>query len=81
MIGHNEDAMRESLNRFYVINAHVKPGPNESGGRFAAREERWEALTYAATLPGYASGHNHHGLLFTINTIFGKNVTRNRIRE
>lgn len=80
-IGHNEDALKETLNRFYIINAHIKPGPEEGGGKFATREEKWEAMTYAASLSGYASGHNHHGFVFAINTIFAKKLLRKKIRE
>lgn len=57
------------------------PAPKEEKGVFAAREEKWAAMTSAGLLPGYASGYNQHGLVFTVNTIFAKNILRERIRE
>ncbi|XP_022165367.1 uncharacterized protein LOC111030262 [Myzus persicae] len=36
-------------------------------------------MTYAGSLSGYASGHNYHGLVFSVNTIFAKKLSRNKI--
>lgn len=69
------------INRFYIVSAHIKPRFEEGGGVFPVREEKWEAMTYAGSLSGYASGHNYHGLVFTVNTIFGKKIISNKIRE
>jgi len=80
-IGHNEDALNTTINHFYIVSAHIKPKGEEGGGIFPTREEKWEAMTYAGLLPGYASGHNHHGLVFSVNTIFAKKLSRNKIRE
>ncbi|XP_025422737.1 uncharacterized protein LOC112692322 isoform X1 [Sipha flava] len=79
LLGHTEDAMSETVNNYYIISAHVVPGEDESGGLFAARDEKFEALAYAGHLPGYASGHNHHGLVFSINTIFVSKPLRGKI--
>ncbi|KAE9530820.1 hypothetical protein AGLY_011282 [Aphis glycines] len=49
------------------------------GGIFQAREEKFEALAYAGHLPGYASGHNYYGLVFSINTIFVSKPLRGKI--
>lgn len=81
MLGHTEDALCETVNNYYIIAAHVVPGEDEQGGLFAAREEKFEALTYAGHLPGYASGHNQHGLVYSINTIFVSKPQRGKIRE
>lgn len=81
MLGHTEDAMSETVNNYYIISAHVVPGEDESGGLFAARDEKFEALAYAGHLPGYASGHNYHGLVFSINTIFVSEPLRGKIRK
>lgn len=32
-------------------------------------EERFTSLCYAGHLPGYTMGYNHHGLIFSINTL------------
>jgi len=80
-IGHNEDALNAMINHFYIVSAHIKPCSEEGGGIFPIREEKWEAMTYAGSLPGYASGHNYHGLVFSVNTIFTKKLHINKIRE
>ncbi|XP_011696938.1 PREDICTED: uncharacterized protein LOC105455363 [Wasmannia auropunctata] len=61
ILGHNEDAVRETLNYWYLVNAHVI----ETG----YREEKFTSLSYAGFLPGYTMGYNHHGLVYSINTL------------
>ncbi|KAF0747070.1 Uncharacterized protein FWK35_00031943, partial [Aphis craccivora] len=78
-IGHNEDALNATINHFYIVSAHIMPKGEEGGGIFPVREEKWEAMTYAGSLSGYASGYNFHGLVFTINTIFAKKLINNKI--
>lgn len=68
-------------NRFYIVNARVKPRFEEFGGMFEARDEQWQAMTYAGRLPGHASGHNFHGLVFTVNPIFVAKSINGKIRE
>lgn len=80
-IGRNEDAEKLAINRFYIVSAHIHPSSSERGGVFEAREEKWEAMTYAGSLPGHASGHNYHGLVFTINSIYSEKPFDNKIRE
>jgi len=79
LLGHTEDAMSETVNNYYIVAAHVMPGESELGGMFPAREEKFEALAYAGHLPGYASGHNHYGLVFSINTIFVSKPLKSKI--
>uniref|UniRef100_A0A2S2NY22 Peptidase C45 hydrolase domain-containing protein n=1 Tax=Schizaphis graminum TaxID=13262 RepID=A0A2S2NY22_SCHGA len=79
LLGHTEDAMSETVNNYYIVAAHVMPGESELGGMFSAREEKFEALAYAGHLPGYASGHNHYGLVFSINTIFVSKPLKGKI--
>ncbi|XP_050546832.1 uncharacterized protein LOC126908630 isoform X1 [Daktulosphaira vitifoliae] len=78
-LGHTEDALAETEDNYYIIAAHVMPGEDELNGVFQAREEKFEALAYAGHLPGYASGHNFHGVVFSINTIFVTKPLRGRI--
>ncbi|XP_050527413.1 uncharacterized protein LOC126897679 [Daktulosphaira vitifoliae] len=78
-LGHTEDAFSASEDNFYIIAAHIIPSKNESGGVFKAREEKFEALAYAGHLPGLASGHNYHGLVFSINTLSVSKNVRGRI--
>ncbi|XP_025996444.1 uncharacterized protein LOC105198830 [Solenopsis invicta] len=61
ILGHNEDALRETLNHWYLVNAHVI----EKG----YKEEKFTSLSYAGFLPGYTMGYNHHGLVYSINTL------------
>ncbi|KAH0949477.1 hypothetical protein HN011_005311 [Eciton burchellii] len=61
IIGHNEDALTETLNHWYLVSAHVV----EEG----YREEKFTSLSYAGFLPGYTMGYNYHGLVYSINTL------------
>ncbi|KYQ50292.1 Acyl-coenzyme A:6-aminopenicillanic-acid-acyltransferase 40 kDa form [Trachymyrmex zeteki] len=61
ILGHNEDAVSETLNHWYLVSAHVI----ETG----YREEKFTSLSYAGFLPGYTMGYNHHGLVYSINTL------------
>ncbi|XP_015438251.1 PREDICTED: uncharacterized protein LOC107193354 [Dufourea novaeangliae] len=61
ILGHNEDALSETLNHWYLVSAHVlEPG---------CKEEKFTSLSYAGFLPGYTMGYNCHGLVYTINTL------------
>jgi len=80
LLGHTEDAMSETVNNYYIVAAHVVPDESEMGGIFPAREEKFEALAYAGHLPGYASGHNQYGLVYSINTIFVSKPLKGKIR-
>ncbi|KAL5243911.1 hypothetical protein ACI65C_011321 [Semiaphis heraclei] len=79
LLGHTEDAMSETVNNYYIMAAHVVPDESEMGGIFPAREEKFEALAYAGHLPGYASGHNQYGLVYSINTIFVSKPLKGKI--
>ncbi|KAG7211108.1 hypothetical protein KM043_010435 [Ampulex compressa] len=61
ILGHNEDALSETLNYWYLVSGHVLEPGN--------KEERFTSLSYAGFLPGYTMGYNHHGLVYTINTL------------
>ncbi|KAJ8668718.1 hypothetical protein QAD02_010381 [Eretmocerus hayati] len=66
ILGHNEDALSETLNHWYLVDAHVvEPG---------LREEKFTSLCYAGFLPGYTMGYNHHGLVYSINTLSAKQL-------
>lgn len=60
VLGHNEDAYSEVLANWYIVSAHIVDD---------GIEERFASLCYAGHLPGYTSGYNHHGLVFSINTL------------
>ncbi|GAB0092228.1 uncharacterized protein DMENIID0001_072180 [Sergentomyia squamirostris] len=66
-IAHTEDTMPECLNFFYLVSAHIVC--DEPQGKHKVKEERFTSLCYAGHLPGYTMGYNHHGLIFTINTL------------
>ncbi|XP_071653594.1 beta-alanyl-dopamine/carcinine hydrolase [Temnothorax longispinosus] len=61
ILGHNEDAVSDTLNHWYLVSAHVI----EAG----YKEEKFTSLSYAGFLPGYTMGYNHHGLVYSINTL------------
>ncbi|EZA47863.1 Acyl-coenzyme A:6-aminopenicillanic-acid-acyltransferase 40 kDa form [Ooceraea biroi] len=61
IIGHNEDALSETLNHWYLVRAHVV--------EVGCKEEKFTSLSYAGFLPGYTMGYNHHGLVYSINTL------------
>ncbi|XP_071873730.1 C45 family peptidase tan [Bombus fervidus] len=61
ILGHNEDALSETLNHWYLVSAHViEPG---------CKQENFTSLSYAGFLPGYTMGYNQYGLVYTINTL------------
>ncbi|XP_044014646.1 uncharacterized protein LOC122856846 isoform X2 [Aphidius gifuensis] len=66
ILGHNEDALSETLNHWYIVNAHVV----ETG----LREEKFSSLSYAGFLPGYTMGFNNHGLVYSINTLSARSL-------
>ncbi|XP_058808212.1 beta-alanyl-dopamine/carcinine hydrolase isoform X2 [Phymastichus coffea] len=66
ILGHNEDALSETLNHWYLVDAHVtEPG---------YPDEKFCSLSYAGFLPGYTMGYNHHGLVYSINTLSAKSL-------
>lgn len=79
VIGHNEDALAEVLNHFYMVSAHIIS--EEPQGRYGTKEERFTSLCYAGHLPGYTSSYNHHGLAFTINTLCASNLQSGKTRK
>lgn len=78
IIGHNEDTMPETLNHWYILSAHII---SNEGGKWGITEERFMSLCYAGYLPGYTMGYNHHGLIFTINTLSAAKLYSGRIRK
>ena len=66
-MAHTEDALAETLNNYYFVVAHIiNDNPQ---GKYAVKEERFMSLCYAGQLPGYTMSYNHHGLVFSINTL------------
>lgn len=79
VLGHTEDALAETLNHYYFVSAHiVSPGPQ---GKYNVTEERFTSLCYAGHLPGYTMNYNHHGLVFSINTLSAKRLNSGKTRE
>ncbi|XP_037937663.1 uncharacterized protein LOC119671184 [Teleopsis dalmanni] len=67
VLAHTEDALTETLNHYYFVVAHII---NETPqGKYNVKEERFMSLCYAGHLPGYTMSYNHHGLVFSINTV------------
>ncbi|XP_033245965.1 uncharacterized protein LOC117187423 [Drosophila miranda] len=67
LLGHTEDALTESLNHYYFVDAHIIS--DKPQGKYNVKEEHFMSLCYAGHLPGYTMNQNYHGLVFSINTI------------
>ncbi|XP_061392311.1 beta-alanyl-dopamine/carcinine hydrolase [Musca vetustissima] len=67
VLGHTEDALTETLNHYYFVVAHIINDTPQ--GKYNVKEERFMSLCYAGHLPGYTMNYNHHGLVFSINTL------------
>ncbi|XP_050500422.1 uncharacterized protein LOC126880540 isoform X1 [Diabrotica virgifera virgifera] len=72
ILGHTEDALSDTLNHIYFVSAHIIPEKLE--GKWQFKEERFTSLCYAGHLPGYTMSYNHHGFIFTINTLSVKHT-------
>lgn len=72
ILGHTEDALSETLNHFYFVSAHIVS--DKPQGRWKVKEEKFTSLCYAGHLPGYTMNYNHHGLVFSINTLLAANL-------
>lgn len=79
ILGHTEDALAEALNHFYLVSAHIISETPQ--GKYNVTEERFTSLCYAGHLPGYTMNYNHHGLVFTINTLSAKHLHSGRTRK
>ncbi|XP_055623053.1 beta-alanyl-dopamine/carcinine hydrolase [Toxorhynchites rutilus septentrionalis] len=72
ILAHTEDALSEVLNHYYFVSAHIVSDAPQ--GKYNVTEERFTSLCYAGHLPGYTMNYNHHGLVFSINTLSAKNL-------
>ncbi|XP_030386499.1 uncharacterized protein LOC115633244 [Scaptodrosophila lebanonensis] len=72
LLGHTEDALTETLNHYYFVVAHIIS--DKPQGKYNVKEERFMSLCYAGHLPGYTMSYNHHGLVFSINTISAEHL-------
>lgn len=78
-MGHNEDALNETLGHFYFVSAHIIS--EEPQGRWGTREERFTSLCYAGNLPGFTMSYNHHGLVYCVNIIGVKHPRSGKTRK
>ncbi|XP_030751429.1 uncharacterized protein LOC115878962 [Sitophilus oryzae] len=76
-LGHTEDALGSTLNHYYFVSAHIIS--DEPQGKWRVKEEKFTSLCYAGHLPGYTMSYNHHGLVFSINTLSAKNLKPGKI--
>ena len=63
----------------YIVQAHILEA--EPRGRWGVAEEKFTALCLPGMLPGLYMGYNHHGFVFTVNTISTGKVSANRTRK
>lgn len=78
-MGHTEDALDVTLNRFYFVSAHIIS--DKPQGKWGVTEEKFTSLCYAGHLPGYTMNYNHHGLVFSINTLTAKHLRSGKTRK
>jgi predicted secreted protein len=78
-LGHTEDALSENLNNYYFVSAHIISESPE--GKYKVTEERFTSLCYAGHLPGYTMNYNHHGLVFSINTLSAAKLNSGKTRK
>jgi hypothetical protein len=80
LIGHNEDAIPEFLNHWYMVKAHIEDVDRDGpGGKHV--EERFAALCYAGMLPGFCLGYNRHGLAYSVNILCPQELAAHGLRE
>ncbi|XP_058443910.1 beta-alanyl-dopamine/carcinine hydrolase [Malaya genurostris] len=72
ILAHTEDALSEVLNHYYFVSAHIVSDSPQ--GKYNVTEERFTSLCYAGHLPGYTMNYNHHGLVFSINTLSARKL-------
>ncbi|KAF7271579.1 hypothetical protein GWI33_015565 [Rhynchophorus ferrugineus] len=77
LLGHTEDALACTMNHYYFVSAHIIS--EEPQGKWGVKEEKFTSLCYAGHLPGYTMSYNHHGLVFSINTLSSKNLRPGKI--
>lgn len=78
ILAHTEDALSEVLNHYYFVSAHIVSDSPQ--GKYNVTEERFTSLCYAGHLPGYTMNYNHHGLVFSINTLSASKLYSGKTR-
>lgn len=48
--------------------------------KLQVKEEKFTSLCYAGHLPGYTMGFNHHGLVYSINTLSARYLQSGKTR-
>ncbi|EDW26055.1 GL22418, partial [Drosophila persimilis] len=79
LLGHTEDALTETLNHYYFVDAHIIS--DKPQGKYNVKEEHFMSLCYAGHLPGYTMNQNYHGLVFSINTISAELLRSGKTRD
>lgn len=79
ILGHSQDAAPEVLNLCYIVNAHITE--TTPRGKHSVGEERFSAFCLPGMLPGMYMGYNHHGMVYTINTVSTAKVLKGGTRE
>lgn len=77
-MAHTEDALQEVLNHFYIVSAHIKSDTPQ--GKYQVKEEKFTSLCYAGQLPGYTMSYNSNGLVYSINTLFARDLRSGKMR-
>lgn len=61
------------------MSAHIIS--DQPQGKWGVKEERFTSLCYAGHLPGYTMNNNHHGLVFSINTLSARDLRPGKTRK
>lgn len=78
LLGHTEDAHKDTLNYVYIVSATIS---DDLQGKLGIQKESFTAFCYAGDLPGFCYGFNRHGLVFSINVICPRKVLSARTRK
>lgn len=79
LLGHTEDALKDTLNNVYIVSATISE--EEPQGKLGTQKENFTAFCYAGDLPGFCSGYNSHGLVFSVNVIRPRRVLSGKTRK
>jgi len=74
LLGHTEDAMTEILNNVYIVQAEILDQEDHI-------VEEFTSFSYAGHLMGYTMGFNPHGMVYSVNTLFPKEIHQSGTRN
>ncbi|CAB4067745.1 unnamed protein product [Lepeophtheirus salmonis] len=67
ILGHSIDYFPDAINHTYMVSAHIMEA--KARGKWGCAEEKFTAMCLPGMLPGFYMSYNHHGFVYTVNTI------------